>query len=71
MNPFGLTPGQARALEALIALGSVKAAARELGVSARTLEEQLARAHRKLKGATRLQSVLTWDRWAIESGARE
>lgn len=64
-NPWGLSAGQARVLDALLQHGNGKMAARALGVSPKTVEEQCRQARRKMATARydRLTALLLWDRW--------
>lgn len=62
-NPWSLSPGEERALQAYITCGSDKAAAYALGKSDNTITEQLRTARHKMKVATRVHMALAYDRW--------
>jgi len=62
-NPWNLTPGQARALDAICEHGSFKAAAHELGVSECTIEAHSSNVKKRMGARTLISMVLTWDRW--------
>jgi DNA-binding CsgD family transcriptional regulator len=57
-----VTPGQARVLNAVIATGSVTAAAVALGLSARTAEQHIMNAKIRTRIGTTLHLLLQWDR---------
>ena len=64
-NPWGVTPGQAKCLDAVIEHGSHKAAASALGLAPRTVEDQLRRAARNIRGekVDRVTHLIQWDRF--------
>ena len=63
MNPWGLSTGQASVMRALCSTGSTKGAARALGISPKTVEEQFRRAKEKFGVMPRVVYLLEWDRW--------
>ncbi len=69
-NPWGLTPAQAAAMDALCLHGRNDATARALGISARTLEMHLLHAREAMGEPERLLAAIKWDRWrqATEDG---
>lgn len=62
-NPWGITNGEARALDAVIATGSHKLAARELGLSFRTIETLAQCARNRMGKVPLIQACIQWDRW--------
>lgn len=62
VSPWGLTPGEARVMDAVCEHGSFKAAAAALGLSPKTLDNQTSTAGQKIGGAP-LKRYLMWDRW--------
>jgi DNA-binding CsgD family transcriptional regulator len=65
-NPWGLTPGEAKAMDAMCDHSSAKAAARVLGIAPSTVEELLYTAGRKFNLGpqhNRLRKYLLWDRF--------
>ena len=58
-----LTFRECQALNELIEHGCNKTAARQMGVSIRTLELHLAHAYQKMDVSNRIQAVLAWDRF--------
>ncbi len=65
-NPWGLTAREAQVMDALVVVGSQKAAARELHLSLKTVESHCARVSErmglKFAGSSARKLVL-WDRW--------
>ena len=62
-NPWGLTPAEERAMDAVCEHGSQKVAAYELRLSLKTVENQCSSAGRRMGGLTMLQRYLLWDRF--------
>lgn len=63
-NPWGVTAAEAIAIEAVSEWGSYKAAARRLGKSARTIENQTSMAAKRMGVRSGFVVVaLKWDRW--------
>lgn len=62
-NPFGMTPRQAQAMNAICDHGCYKLAAAALNISVSSLEQHLGAANGRVPGRTRLQRILAWDRW--------
>lgn len=62
-NPWGLTPGQVRALMAYIAHSSEKAAAYTLQCSDRTVHAHMNRARIRMRARNRVDAVLQFARW--------
>lgn len=63
MSLQNLTFRECQALDELIVHGCNKTAAKNLGVSIRTLEVYLCNAYRKMDVSNRIQAVLVWDRF--------
>ena len=63
-NPWGLTRGQASAVQAMVDHGCNKAAARSLSLSTKTIEAHLTEARLKMNETNRVRMALKWDRWA-------
>ena len=70
VNPWGLTPTEARALDLLIEHKGSKRAAYATGMNERTLETALKRARIRMRVPTfdRLEYILLWDRWRQGEG---
>jgi len=66
-NPWGLPPSEVRAICAIRTTGTVKGAARELGLSTKTIDEQMARTRRRMGTRSTLSAVLAFDRWEREA----
>lgn len=62
MNPWGLTNQQEASLASIAKVGCDKLAAREMGISHRTLEHHVAAARKKMNVNNRVLAVLAWDR---------
>ena len=65
-NPWGLTPKEARTMDAICEHSNAKLAARAIGVAVSTVEEQLYSAGKKFGLSpqhNRLRKYLLWDRW--------
>ena len=62
-NPWGLSPREAAMMRALCRTGSSKGAARELGVTVKTIESSFSRAKAKIGIYQRLLCLLAWDRF--------
>ncbi|MEY8688374.1 MAG: hypothetical protein AB9M53_00660 [Leptothrix sp. (in: b-proteobacteria)] len=67
-NPWGVTDGEARALDAVIEHGCQKAAARELHLSLRTIEAHLSRARNRMGLDGRIKPLIEWDRFRRAAG---
>lgn len=63
MTLQALTFRECQALDELIAHGCNKTAARQMGVSIRTLELHLQHAYRKMDVDNRIQAAILWDRF--------
>ena len=63
MNPWSLTDRECDCLQAVGRCGDSKIAARELGISHRTVEKYLERARQRMNVARTLIAVLKWDRY--------
>lgn len=59
-NPWGVTPAEAAAMDAVIRHGGNNGAATELGVSVRTVECQRSDGAKKIPGGTPLAQILRW-----------
>jgi FixJ family two-component response regulator len=70
-NPWGLTPRQAEAMDAVIETGCHKLAARKLGVEVKTLEGHTQHAREKIGTPGRLTHMLLWDRWRQQTTAAQ
>jgi DNA-binding NarL/FixJ family response regulator len=62
-NPWNLTPGETRALEAILHTGSSGGAADVLRLNPSTVEEHTRNVKTKMGTATTLLAVVTYDRW--------
>ena len=62
-NPWNLTPGQARVMNAICAHGCHKLAAQALGLSVKTIELHASHVGLRMGTRTMLQKYLEWDRW--------
>ena len=62
-NPWNLTPGQARAMDAICTSGCHKRAAQVLGLSVKTIESHADQAGRRMGTKSKLHKYLEWDRW--------
>lgn len=69
MNPWNLTPAEVQAMDAMCDHGSYKGAARAIGKSARTLENQVGAAAKRMGMQTALQRYLAWDRGRRENAS--
>ena len=63
MNPWNLPPQQCATLTALAEVGSSKLAAREMGISYKTVEQHIHEAKRNMGIEHRLTAVVAYDRW--------
>jgi FixJ family two-component response regulator len=68
INPFGLSAVECDTLDALIAHGNDKAAARTLCIEPQTVKSRTARAREKMQvihgsPVSRLQAAVLWDRY--------
>ena len=63
MNPWGLTEGQTRVMDAFIEAGCAKGAARLLDCSIKNIEHRISTCRQKMKATNRLQFFIQWDRW--------
>lgn len=68
-NPWGLTPAQARAMDAVIEHDCQKIAARVLGLAPTTVRDHISAA-RRIMGVHRGHSrhLILWDRWRRPKG---
>lgn len=65
-NPWGLTPAQARVMDVMLSAKTQKHAARELGVSFRTVQSHMYSAAEKMGSVeSRHLHLLTWHRWRL------
>ena len=62
-NPWGLTPAEVTAMDAVIKHRSQKGAAGALGVSPRTIDARIDAAKRKFGSTDRISHFIEWDRW--------
>ena len=62
-TPWALTRREIDSMTAIVQTGSSKLAARELGLSHRTVELYLDRAKKKMKTGHMVTAALMWDRW--------
>lgn len=62
-NPWGLSPGEFRAMQTLLEAGHAKGVARELDLSTARVSVVLRLAQRKLGARSRLGAALAFDRW--------
>lgn len=63
-NPWNITKAEGAALDAIIATGSAKGAAQQLGRSLRTICTQRDKARERMgDGVRQLVCLLQWDRW--------
>lgn len=64
-NPWGLTPAEAKAFDAMCSAFCHKRAAAQIGLSAKTVADHLRAGGRKMKVSSgdRLQKYLLWDRF--------
>lgn len=60
--PYGVTPNQAAALDAVILHGTDSAAARCLGIVADSVSERVRLASKKIPGPHRLAKLIAWAR---------
>lgn len=63
MSPWGLSPAQARAMDAMCAEGCYKLACRATGWTPKTLECHLREAGKRMGSRTVIGKYLAWDRW--------
>ena len=59
-NPWGVTPAEAAALDAVVKHGGNREAAAALGVTIRTIEGQRCNGSQSIPGATPLLRMLRW-----------
>lgn len=64
MNPWNLTNREQTVLLEISRVGSSKLAAKEMGISFRTVEIYLRRAREKMRTHHTVLAVLMWDRYA-------
>lgn len=69
MNPWGLTGREQEVIGAVSAQGSSKLAARQLGLSHRTVEIYLSNIRKKMGLAHTLLVALAWDRYVFARSA--
>lgn len=62
-NPWQLSDGEQRAMDAVIEHKCDKAAALALGISPKTVSVQTIRAKAKMNASNRLDALLQWDRF--------
>lgn len=62
-TPWGLTPAQVKALDAVVDCGCDKEAARRLGVTKKTIEAHTHAARKLMQVRNRVLMVLAYDRW--------
>jgi hypothetical protein len=64
MNPWGISPAEARAMDAFIEHGCHKEAARKLGLSVKTIETHCRVARERMfQQGTGIKYLIMWDRW--------
>lgn len=66
-NPWNLTPREADSLDAMLSRGTMKAAARALGIEVPTLDTHLRHARDKMKPPHKLGHFIAWARWKWEN----
>lgn len=64
-DPWSLRPRQREILARLAEHGSNKQAARELGISLRTVEAHLVDAYRRMQAPNRVRAVALWVSWVV------
>lgn len=69
MNPWGLSPAEERAMDAMVKTGSQKGAARALGVSVKAIEVHCQAARDRMFQEGRFLHLLLWDRWRQKQSA--
>lgn len=67
-NPWNLSPGECRALDALIAHVCDKGAGAALGLSPSTISAHADRARLRMNARNRLDLLLKWDRFRRGQG---
>ena len=67
-NPWGLTPRQCEALDALVETGANESAAEKLGLSPKTTSALMERAMDRMGVSKRLLAALAWDRFTRTQG---
>jgi FixJ family two-component response regulator len=65
MNPWKLSAREETVLTTLSKVGTAKLAAKEIGISFRTVEIYLRRARDKMQTQSTLIAVLMWDRYVF------
>lgn len=65
-NPWGLTPREADAMDALIQAGNYKRGCDLIGVGQKTFEVHIGQAKAKMGSRNAVHHVLLWDRWRRE-----
>jgi DNA-binding CsgD family transcriptional regulator len=70
MNPWNLTDREQETLTTVSNVGSSKLAARELGLSPRTVEIYLSRARFKMDTTHTITAVVKWTRYVINRSAK-
>ena len=65
-NPWGVSPAEVRAIEAVLDTGCIKLGSRKLGVTEGVLENRTANARKKMNARFALTSYLMWDRYRME-----
>ena len=66
-NPWGVSPAEVRAIEAVLDTGCIKLGSRKLGVTEGVLENRTANARKKMNARFALTSYLMWDRYRMEA----
>jgi molybdate transport repressor ModE-like protein len=61
-QPFNLTDRQAEIVDAIVQHGSTKLAARQLGISYRTVEGVMGHIRDKMRAPNRVRTVIEWGR---------
>lgn len=68
-NPWMLSPREAETMDVLISTGSNKVAARQMGISHRTVELYLCCVLRKMGVKSRVVAAVQWDRFTRQKEA--
>ncbi len=63
-NPWDLNPTRMKIMQTICAKGSDKLAAKELGLSHRTVETYMRDIRSRMHADNRVLAILTFDRWA-------
>ena len=61
-NPYGLTPLEVQCIEAMIAKGTAKAAARSLNITQLAVSQSMVRVRRRMDAGNTILALFMWDR---------